>query len=298
MGLDGTLYDSEVKYSNDGSTWTQTTTDPFTEGGDAGDVIIFEMWDGHRAVVARISVSVHLAAEVAYTEDLGVTWHNIIVGAVVGQVINALWTEGGALYAACSGGDIYRSQDLADTWTRIATGVTANDLNDIVYYSSEVGYAVGDLNTFLYTVNGEDWFVRAGPFAGVNLSSVAVNDQGHVFVGATDGNLYRSEDGGVNWLDQDGVAGEWRAFGVGVVAWIGFDSDTLYCGYLIHNTPAPVGTIYRSFNGGATWTAPATGQVGAWNSGLNAGFICDWNHATFVGEAHDGLTMVAVVEPV
>jgi hypothetical protein len=57
MALDGTLYDSEVKYTTDGTTWTQTTTDPFDEGGDSGPVIIFTTNDGHRVVVGRISAS-------------------------------------------------------------------------------------------------------------------------------------------------------------------------------------------------------------------------------------------------
>ncbi|GAG65449.1 unnamed protein product, partial [marine sediment metagenome] len=65
IGLDGTLYDSEIKKTEDGVTWTQTAADPFAEGGDAGQPVIFPLYDGHRVVVPRISVSIWRPAEVA-----------------------------------------------------------------------------------------------------------------------------------------------------------------------------------------------------------------------------------------
>ena len=71
----------------------------------------------------------------------------------------------------------------------------------------ETGYAVGNNNAFIYTTNGTDWYARTGPAAGVNLLSVAINTAGDVFVGGADGNLYRSEDGGVTWIDTAGAAG-------------------------------------------------------------------------------------------
>jgi len=296
MGLDGTLYDSEVKKTWNGTSWYQSTVDPFEEGGDAGPIVIFPTIDGHRAIVARISASGWMPAEIAYTEDWGETWTNVDVGTVVGQTINAMIQYGGYVYIACSGGYIYVSKDMGDSWSILSSGVTTEDLNGIVMYSSSVGYAVGDNNAFLYTLNGEDWYERTGPAVGVDLLSVTVNDDGVVFVGAADGNLYRSEDGGANWLDQDGATGEWLSLGAGSIDWIGFDSDARYFGWLIYNDADGLGHIYRSINGGATWRRPA-GQTGAWNSGLNAGFVCDTNSFYFVGEVHGGTTLVGQVEP-
>jgi photosystem II stability/assembly factor-like uncharacterized protein len=219
------------------------------------------------------------------------------VGAIVGQTINDLCDYGGYAWAACSGGYIYLSQDTGDSWTVASSAATTEDLNGIVMYSSAVGYAVGDNNAFLYTLNGEDWYTRTGPAVGVNLLSVAVNDDGVIFVGAADGAIYRSEDYGQNWLDQDEAAGYWRDFGVGSIDWIGFDPDARYFGWLIYNDGDGLGHIYRSINGGATWTAPS-GQTGTWNSGLNDGFICGTNMAYFVGEVHSGTTLVAQATPV
>ena len=297
MALDGTLYDSEVKKTHNGTDWTQTITDPFEEGGDAGSPIVFTKADGHRMVVGRVSASGWMPAEIAYTENWGVTWTNVDVGALVGQVINDLCDYGGYAWAACSGGYLYQSTDTGDSWVIASSGATVEDLNAVVMYSSSIGYAVGDNNAFLYVLNGSDWYAGTGPAVAVDLLSVAVNDDGVIFVGAADGAIYRSEDNGQNWLNQDENAGHWRDFGVGSVDWIAFDPDARFFGWLIYNDGDGVGHIYRSINGGATWLLPA-GQTGAWNSGLNDGFICGINMAYFVGEAHDGFTMVAQATPV
>lgn len=299
IALDGTLYDSEIKYTQTGVNWAQTSADPFQEGGDASSPVLLPLYDRHRAIVARISASTHLPAEVSYTEDKGASWSNVNVGNVVGAFFgrNGLVYASGRLYAAVSGGRIYDSRDIGDTWTLRASGITTEDLNAIIMEDVNTGYTVGNNNAFLYTVNGDDWYARTGPAPGTNLLSVAVNISGDVLVGAADGNLYRSEDGGQNWLQNDGITpGAWRSFGVGSIDQIKFDKDTGFFGLLVHNTPAPVGKVYRSINQGATW-GTVDNQDGNWNSGLNDVSVCGPSHAFVVGEVHDGNTMIAQIEP-
>jgi len=293
MGLDGTQYNSEVKITTDGSTWAQPAFDPFLyDGGDTGKPIFFELTDGERIVVPRISTAVDEYAEVAYTEDRFATeCVDIYVGAVNGQTIQKLRKYSGVAWAAASGGYIYKSIDLCDTWTTESAAVaTTEDLNDLIMYSDRVGYAVGDNNAFLYTLDGSTWVAGVGPIALTNLHCVGVNYKGHVFVGAANGTLYVSVDGGDNWAVR-------RAFGAGIVRALEFDEGTRYFGVLVYNTAAPVGKVYRSNDGGATWQAPA-GQTATWNSGLNDIHICDQNHIVVVGEAHAGTTFVANAVPV
>lgn len=294
MGLDGTQYNSEVKYTLDGgATWAQTATDPFLyDGGDTGKPLLIELADGaYRVIVPRISVAVGEYAEIAYSDDGGATWTNVYVGTVAGQFITKLFMYQGTIWATASGGYIYVCEDIGVTWTAQEAGVeTVQTLRDVVMYSSLVGYAVGDTNAFLYTVNGgTDWALRIGPAVLTNLRSVAVNFTDYVFVGAADGTLYYTVDRGENWLTR-------RAFGAGSVDWVAFDKTRRYFGGLIHNTGAPVGTAYRSFDGGASWETP-TGQTATWNSGLNDGWICDQNNFYVVGNTHGGLTFVAKASP-
>ena len=295
MALDGLQYNSEVKYIRKGLTnWTQTDADPFTyQGGDASDVVVFQTATGHKAVVSRGSATTGEPAEVAITTDWGATWTNVDVGSTNAQFINRLFPYSGRIWAAASGGYIYRSNDQGTTWTTLESGnETTQDLNDICMYSLQVGYAVGNSNAFLYTLDGIEWAARTGPAVGVNLLSVAVNDQGHVFVGAADGAVYRSEDQGQNWLDADDVAGSWVDFGNGSVDRIKFDTENRYWGFLIFNNASGVGTVYRTHDGGASWQAP-DGQSGSWNSGLNDVALCDQNTVHTVGEVHSATTFLA-----
>jgi len=294
-------YQAEIKFTLDGgANWLITDGDPFFYGiGNVSDILVIETADAHRVIVSQGSTQPGEFAEISYSEDYGANWTSVWVGVVLGQTIQALFYYGGQLWAAASAGYIYHSADVGDTWTAQEEGVEAPGiaLNDIVMYSLQLGYCVGDGNTFLYTTDGSEWNARVGPAVGADLLSVAVNDEGHVFVGADDGILYRSEDGGQNWLDQDGAAGDWRDFGAGTIPWIAFDEVRRYFGALVWNDAAGVGTLYRSIDGGATWQAPA-GQAGAWNNGLNGGHICDQNNIFVVGETDDdGFTFVAKAAP-
>lgn len=297
LALDGALYNAEVKYTRDGwATAIECTADPFDYGGNAGDVIVFETVNGHRAIVSRSSAVAGAAAEVGYS-DVAMgdavwcqSWTNVDLGAVAGQTISRMFKQGGRVWAAASGGYIYYSESQAAGWSVQEAAIeTTQDLNDISMYSSTQGYAVGNNNAFLYTNDGEQWNSRTGPAPGVNLLSVAVNDKGHVFVGAADGGLYVSEDEGQTWVLR-------FDFGNGSIDRIKFDAKLHYVGALIFNDAAGTGYAYRSKDGGASWQRPA-GQSADWNSGLRDVFICDQNHILVAGAAHEGTTFVALAAP-
>lgn len=286
MGLDGTQYNSEVKKTEDGGTWYQTAADPFFySGGDSGKPVIFEYGDYERVLVPRISMAVGEYAEVAYTEDRGVTWSDNYVGTVDSQFLRKLFTYGVTCWAVGSHGYIYVSTDQGASWTAQSAGaITTQTLNDGIMYDEDVGYVVGNNNTFIYTLNGGDnWNARTGPAVGANLVSVAVNGKGWVFVGASDGAMYYSRDKGTTWFLR-------RDFGVGVVESIVFDNANRFIGACIFNTGAPVGHVYRTINGGATWAEITVGMPD--NAGLNDLWMCDQNVIIAVGNAYDGQTVV------
>jgi photosystem II stability/assembly factor-like uncharacterized protein len=293
IGLDraaGYLYDSEVKYTKTGgSTWIMATVDPFTWGGHISKVWIFETLSGSRWVTFRESPVIGAPAESAYSVDEGVSWANRTMGTLLNQGINDATLCGANMIAVGTGGYIYVSSDQANSWTVQEAGVeTAQDLNGVIFHSDQIGYAVGNSNAFLTTNDGgQDWAAGTGPAAGRNLLTVAVNDQGHIFIGTNDGRLFRSEDGGDTWTAIVDM-------GVGTIDDIQFDEATRYIGLLVWNTAAPVGAAYRSEDGGATWFEAAEMPA---NSGINDAFMCDHNHFAFVGEAHGGSTFIAMASP-
>jgi len=294
MGLNGEvgyLYDSEIKKTHNGDTWAATASDPFTWGGNVRALIGLETVSGLRYVVFRGAGVPAAPAECAYSDDLGVTWTNIFVGAVNGQFVNDVAICGAKIVVCCSGGYIYKSENSAQTWTVVEAGVeTIQDLNDIVFYDDKSGYCVGNAGSYLWTVDGgETWSIGADPAGGANLLAVAVNDKNHVFVGTNDARLMRTEDG----TDTVPVWEEWLNLSAGSIDWIEFDTNQ-YIGFLIHNTAAPRGYVYHSEDGGADWTV-VTNQPA--NAGLNDGHVCDANHAVVVGNVHDATTFVAKVQP-
>ncbi len=122
------------------------------------------------------------------------------------------------------------------------------------------------------------------PGAPVNYLSCEVNDLGHLFIGTNDGRLFRSEDQGDTWT-------EWVDHGSGSIDWIGHDMARTggYVMAYIWNNATPVGTLYRTTDGGATWW-PITMPT---NAGLNGGYLCDPNHIVVVGDAQGGTTFIA-----
>lgn len=294
MGLDrdvGYMYDSEVKKTFDGgANWQVAAVDPFTFGGNILAVVILETVDAERYVVFRGEGVLGAPAEAAYSDDHGNTWTNVFVGAVNNQFITGYDFCSAKLVVCCSGGYIYESENQAQSWTAQESGVeTAETLNDICFHSDTVGYAVGNNNAFLYTLNGGgDWASGTGPAALVNLLTCDTNDKGHLFIGTNDARIFRSEDGGETWV-------EWLDLTAGSVDWLRFDSKASYVGAMIHNDAGGTGHLYRTEDGGATWYELSGMPT---NSGLNSGFLCDENHIAIVGEAHGGTTFVAMTMPV
>lgn len=288
-GLYGYLYDSEIKKTADGGMDWNVTTDPYTWGGNTSKVLILETVGGTRFVSFRGASVAGAPAECAYSDDEGATWNNVAIGSVNGQAVTDYALSGADIFVACTGGYIYKSGNSAETWTAVAMGVPADTLNGIAFYD-EFGYAVGQNNVFLVSLDsGDSWATGTGPAAGVHLLDVATNDKGHLFVTTNDARVFRSEDEGDTWT-------EWLDLVAGTIDWIDFDPDADYTGYMIHNDATPVGWLYRSEDGGASWYR-VPGQTAGWNSGLNGGHICDLNHVYVVGNVHNGTTFVAYTSP-
>ncbi len=297
------VYGDTVLWTEDGGAiWTPTPTSPFAYiGRNATDVETIVTSGGHRVIVSGGAVP-GAPPEIAYSDDGGALWYNVFPEAGLGTAnrgVNALaWDARLRLWAAADDGRIYVSTNLGTAWSIAEAGVeTIQDLNDIVFYTDLIGYAVGDsavapaTGAFLRTTDGATWDLLPGPVAGVNLLSVAVNRYGHVFVGTNDARVFRSVDGGVTWE-------EMVDFGCGTVDVIEFEPNNRYVGYLAWTNCSNDGFMYRTEDGGNTWLAGEIGLTTPANNGIYALAICDANNLFAGGNVHAGTSWIARYSPV
>ena len=81
------------------------------------------------------------------------TWTNLSQNLDFGFFPNKIKNFGFSVLILGKYGKMFKSTDNGDTWKELSTSVNIS-LNDVAFYNSEIGYAVGDSGTILYTSNG------------------------------------------------------------------------------------------------------------------------------------------------
>jgi len=294
------IYGDVVLWTADsGVTWTPTTTGPFAALGRNGtDVEVMLRAGGHRVIVSGGAVP-GLPPEIAYSDNGGVNWTNVNPesgAGTGGRGVNRLaWDKLNRLWAAADDGRIYRSLNIGNTWT-VSKGAIAptDDLNDIEFYTANIGYSVGDSNVVLQTLDGATWNALTGPVPGVDILSVGVNRFGYVFIGTNDARIFRSIDNGATWRNAAGVQNQPIIdFSAGSVDKIEFDPNNAYVGYALWNDATPNGTVKRTEDGGVTWISGEIRLTTPANAGLYGIHVCDANGLFVVGDTVGGTTFSA-----
>ena len=286
---------ANVFYTSDyGGTWTATATDPFAGAELIASVVTVPVSASvNRVIVARGTTDAGNPAEVAFSDDNGATWTAVDVGATNGQFAqgpNALYAvDYYNIWMVTDGGYIYYSDDGGQTWTAQEEGVaTSEDLYAVHFIDSLVGYAAGANDAILKTQDGGGtWTVTsADPGTTDTMNTIQVLDVQRAWVGTSGGEIYYTDDAGDSWN-----LGDFSGSGAGAVKDMIFVTESI--GWMIHNTAAPVGSVFRTINGGFSWeawTAPT-------NTGLNALAACDENDAYAVGEVQGGTGVIVKVQP-
>jgi len=284
-----------VWYTQDGgTTWTVCAADPFAAGEDILSCAIFQIdATTYRLLVARETDGAN-PMEVAYSDDWGANWTLVAVGTVNNLGANregALFVlDSYHIWLCLDSGYIYFSEDFGVSWTRQAGGAgapTSNDLNEIWFSDAENGMAVGDSDTVLVSSDGGDtWTLATATGGGNNLLCCTENDEGGIWwAGDSGGELYYSNNHGTTWTRRDFPGDE-----VGDLTDVEFVNDLV--GFLTHDNATPVGSVYRTRNGGADWEL----MTDVANSGLNSVHGCHTNQVFAAGEVYQpGLGGTAVI---
>ncbi len=96
-------------------------------------------------------------------------------------------------------GTILKSEDGGLTWRGIISE-TQNDLNGIDFISPTEGFIVGEFSTVLKTVDGgETWVENNNLFGSSYFYDVKMLNVNDAIAVGTVGNIYKTNDGGLNW---------------------------------------------------------------------------------------------------
>lgn len=281
-----------------GLTWTSPASG-FAAGESVKAVSCIEVGGSVRRLVTVRDTDAGAALEVGYSDDNGVTWTMVAVGTTVAEAA----VGGGSMFfldpdhgwICTDDGRVFFSSDNAATWTDQTTALAAsgaNALNAIHFSDANIGYAVGASDTVIATTDGgTNWVAATATGSGDGLNCVHVFDQYRLIVGTDSvvsaSPLYMSFDGTTNWTTiTEGLA----IAATDTVEDVTFLADGL-TGYLLKNTSAPVGTPYKSIDGGRSWSAINA----VTNSGLNSIYACNANLAFVVGEVSAATSFIGSI---
>jgi len=217
---------------------------------------------------------------VTYSDNWGAAWTTVDIG---GAAEGHGATRGGGLFAldaqhiwlAGAAGYIYFSEDGGATWVVQDAGlVTAGDYTQVHFVDKSNGMAVAAAGVVAVTHNGGATWAAGGVVGAFVLNCVSAIDANRAWVGSAGGNIYYTGDGGTTWTIRTG----WVGAGVGAVTDIHFVND--HAGWMLSNTAAPIGTLFRTINGGRNWEAITTPD----NDRLNALQAIDENTCYVAGE--------------
>lgn len=288
-GSAGNTADME-KSTDGGSNWAPGASDPFAATETIASIKCFPIDSNTtRIIVARGTTDAGNPAEIAFSDDGGLTWTYVDVGTTNGQYAlgekSLFVMDSYNIWLCTSGGYIYHSADQGATWTAETSGtLSVQNLHAIEFYGSDYGFACGANGLIVKTIDGGgSWSLVTGPVseAAVIANTLSVLSDVRVWVGYNDGKLFYTMDGGSTWYE--------RAFtGSGAGAVKSMDWYDVYTGIIAHNTATPNGYLLMTIDGGYSWKRLPY----VTNSGLNSVIMISPTLAYAVGAANGGTAVV------
>lgn len=227
---------------NGGATWA--TDNVNTLGTQAANKIAHV---GTRiVVVSAVDLAHHYKAQSSIDSNVASGWTRVTSGYVAAKGPRCIWSRNpNQTYVGGAGGYVYFMSNPTAAVTVLTDGsVTTQDLNDI-RGSGRTIVAVGNSNAVIVSNNdGRTWTLITGPAVGVVLNTVEVVTSTIWWVGAANGKLFYTTNGGTSWTEATPDSS------ITNVSDVRFVDEIV--GYFTATLSASV-RLYRTADNGNTW---------------------------------------------
>ncbi|MBS4035409.1 MAG: T9SS type A sorting domain-containing protein [Ignavibacterium sp.] len=198
---------------------------------------------------------------VFYSTDNGTNWTAVNNGLTY-PYVQTFIISGNNIFAGTRGAGVFVSSNDGANWSAINNGLTGNFVMNLFISGTDL-FAGTNEGVFKSTNSGSNWSSANQGFPAFSsdfyLSSIAVNDTGHIFVSSGSFGVFHSTDNGDSWYDvSNGIFNAVHSLGINNLN-----------GFLFAGTGIGV---YRSTNNGVNWTE------------INQGIIIDPNWQTSIGK--------------
>jgi hypothetical protein len=282
---------ADVLFSNDyAETFALSAPDPFVANKNIMSVFQFPHGTGTRVLVGMEGLGAGQGL-MAFTDVLtgAGAWTTVNIGGaavghgpVSGHSIFAL--DEFHIWVASYGGYIYKSTNAGTSFRAVESGIIGGDYYFIHFADSTYGLAGAAAGVIAVSDDGgETWTAGGIPFASVANCGWRFDDR-RCLVGLDNGSVYKSANGGLTWTL---VPTGFPALSSCRSMW--FVND--YQGFLTVDWNGPLGHIYRTNDGGATWQDLAYVA----NAGLNSIWAPSASYAVAVGAALGGTGVILKV---
>ena len=300
-----TLYAGTTRYgvyksTDNGSHWA-----PANQGIDRThirDIIL----SGNNLLASASASNCPSSLNVFKSTDGGTTWSP--TSGLNGRVVESFAVKGGFVYAGTfnvNGSGIFRSSDNGDTWQEVPSPIDSGDklfvsdnaiivansnfiwrsLTDGASWELVEQFALSGIGSFarvgtkllaaafggIYTStdNGGSWTFSAFADGASSFSS----DGNTIYLGSSN-KVFKSTDQGQSWTDVS------TGLGKGDIRALLFDGTSVFAG-----TPNDAAGIYRSSNGGTSWSPAALGLPAS----SNVRSLISFGSDVFAGMQFDGI---------
>ena len=258
---DGGVY----KSTNGGASWTAVNTGITDITGNGLSVAVLAISPNY-ATDGTVYIGI-FDGGVYKSTDGGASWTAVNTG-ITSTVINALaispnYATDGTVYAGSVDG-VYKSTNGGVSWNSVNAGIPNISVLAVSpnYASDQTIYAGRGGGVYKSTNGGASWTAVNTGISNLNIGSLAVSpnyaaDQ-TIYAGSSGGGVFKSTNGGTNWTAVNtGITGYGLYIQALAVSPNYASDETVYAGSV--NVGYGGGGVYKSANGGASWTAVNTG---------------------------------------